>query len=68
MIGTTKEEILYVSFNQDQDCFIVGTTIGFKVYQTNPLKEILVRDMGGGLGIVEMLNKTNMIAMVGGGL
>jgi hypothetical protein len=30
------EGILYISFNQDSSCFVVGTERGFKIYNTFP--------------------------------
>lgn len=30
------EGLLYVSFNQDFSCFVVGTERGFKIYNTLP--------------------------------
>ena len=62
-----EEHILYVSFNQDGSCFCVGTENGFMIYKTYPLKLSCKRDMGGGIGLIEMLNRSNIIALVGGG-
>ena len=59
--------ILYITFNQDGSLFCVGTETGFMVYKSYPLKLMCKRDMGGGIGIVEMLNRCNIIALVGGG-
>jgi len=61
------KEILYCNFNQDQSCFAIGTQSGFKIFQTNPFKESFFRDLGGGIVIVEMLFKCNILALVGGG-
>ena len=36
-------EILYLSFNQEGNCFAVGTDIGFKIFNSNPLKLITER-------------------------
>lgn len=62
-------EILYVNFNQDFTCFICGTETGFRVYKTDPFRLTHRRDFedGGGLGIVTMLFRTNIIAFSGGG-
>lgn len=40
-----KEQILYVNFNQDQGCFTVGTSHGFRVFNTFPFKDIFFRGM-----------------------
>ena len=63
----SEEKILYVTFNQDGSYFCVGTEEGFMVYKTFPLELFCKRDMGGGIGIIEMLNRSNIIALVGGG-
>ena len=34
------EQILYISFNQDGSCFCLGTTKGYKIYNTLPLQEL----------------------------
>ena len=59
--------ILYVAFNQDSKCFSVGTETGFRIYNTNPFKLNFERTLGGGIGIVEMLYRCNILALVGGG-
>ena len=61
------EHILYVAFNQDGSCFCVGTETGFMVYSSYPLKLKCKRDLDGGIGIIEMLYSSNVIALVGGG-
>ena len=65
----TEEEdrILCVSFNQDGSCFGVGTESGFSIYNSYPLKLSVKRKMDGGIGIIEMLSRCNIIALVGGG-
>jgi len=65
--NVSDTEILYCNFNQDQGCFAIGTQNGFKIYSTNPFKETFSRDLGGGIGIVEMLYRCNILALVGGG-
>ena len=62
-----NESILNVAFNQDNSCFSIGTELGFKIYQTYPLKGPYERKMKGGIGIVEMLYKSNFLALIGGG-
>lgn len=56
------------SFNQDSTHFAVGLKNGFRIYTTDPLRERMRRDFSdGGIGIVEMVERTNWIALVGGG-
>lgn len=67
--------ILHLSFNQDGDCFAVGTSDGFVAFQTDPFAKTLRSNFskygcgggGSGIGIVEMLFRTNRFALVGGG-
>lgn len=65
----TPIEVLYISFNQSLSCFSCGHTGGFIIYDCDPLKERFRRNFPapGGIGIVEMLYKCNILALVGGG-
>ena len=63
----TSESMLYINFNQDASCFAVGTETGFRIYNTNPYKGTFIRDLNGGIGIIEMLYRSNILALVGGG-
>lgn len=58
----------YLSFNQTQDCFSVGTDDGFRIYNCSPFRETFRREFSsGGIGMVEMLFRCNILALVGGG-
>lgn len=66
--NSSVNEILYISFNQDFTCFVCGTQNGFRVYSTDPFRLTHSRDFeqGGGLGVIAMLFRTNILAFSGG--
>lgn len=66
-INNEKEKCLYATFNQDSSCFCIGTNKGFRVYNSYPLKCVIKRDINGGVGIIEVLNRCNIFAFVGTG-
>ena len=62
-----EEKILYSSFNNDNSCFYIGTTKGFRIYNSYPLKCVIKRDINGGVSVIEVLNRCNVFAFVGTG-
>lgn len=60
--------MLNASFNQDGGCLAIGTTSGFSVHNLHPQYDVSVRrNLQGGIGLVEMLFRCNLMALVGGG-
>ncbi|OIS96521.1 autophagy-related protein 18a, partial [Nicotiana attenuata] len=59
----------HVSFNQDCSCFAFGTDRGFGVFTCDPFCESFCRyfENMGGVGIIEMLFRSNILAFVGRG-
>lgn len=66
--ASTSSPFLSLSFNQDAALFCAGTPQGFRVFNTYPFDESFSRVFpAGGIGLVEMLYRTNILALVGGG-
>jgi WD40 repeat protein len=57
-----KIKINYISFNQDNTCFVVGTSTDFRVYRVDPLKCYKIRAIPEGINRIEMLQRTNILA------
>ncbi|OWF36241.1 WD repeat domain phosphoinositide-interacting protein 4-like [Mizuhopecten yessoensis] len=65
----SSKGIFSISFNQDHGCFICATDTGLRIYNVEPLtqKLFLNYDTVGSLACAEMLFRTNLLAVVGGG-
>ncbi|KAJ2159466.1 autophagy protein [Coemansia sp. RSA 552] len=59
-------DLLFVNFNQDYSCLSVGTKTGYKIYNCEPFGKCYARAEGG-IGVVEMLFCTSLVALVGSG-
>ena len=60
-----KTKLLFAGFNQDNQCFSVGTSNGFIIYNTEPFKKNFERLLEGEIAMVIMLYRTNILALVG---
>eukprot|EP01117_Protostelium_nocturnum_P000967 TRINITY_DN11298_c0_g1_i1.p1 TRINITY_DN11298_c0_g1~~TRINITY_DN11298_c0_g1_i1.p1 ORF type:complete len:353 (-),score=105.56 TRINITY_DN11298_c0_g1_i1:302-1360(-) len=61
-------DLVFASFNQDYGCIACATQRGFCIFNSDPLKERFRRDFeNGGIGIVEMLFRSNILGLVGSG-
>ncbi|KAI9729841.1 MAG: Phosphatidylinositol 3,5-bisphosphate-binding protein [Cirrosporium novae-zelandiae] len=58
---------LSASFNNDSTCFSVGLDSGFCVFNADPCELKVSRDFNGGIGLAEMIGRTNYLALIGGG-
>lgn len=67
-IITSPKKILYMGYNYDSSYFMLGTDLGFQVHQTFPLALKFSRQLNGGIGLVQMLNKSNIFCLAGGGI
>ncbi|CAB4432153.1 unnamed protein product [Rhizophagus irregularis] len=61
-----NNELLFINFNQDFSCISVGTQHGYKIYNCDPFGKCYSKS-DGGIGIVEMLFCTSLVALVGAG-
>ena len=59
-----KTDILSTQFNQDGSCFIIITSNGFRIYNTEPYKNSFEKIIPEGVHLYEMLFRTNIMAIV----
>tara|TARA_R100001163_G_scaffold64213_2_gene57946 strand:+ start:18700 stop:19806 length:1107 start_codon:yes stop_codon:yes gene_type:complete len=64
---STTSPCIFIGFNEDYQCFFAGTESGFYIYNTHPYAVRFHRELDGGIGIIELLGKSNIVALVGGG-
>ena len=59
----------HVGINQDQSCFVCSTETGFHVFNLDPLRERCHVDLKVPKSVykAEMLHRTNLVAVIGGG-
>lgn len=63
----SQSSLLTCAFNQDGGCLAIGTTTGFSVHNLHPQYAMTVNRKLEGIGLVEMLFRCNLMALVGGG-
>jgi len=63
----SQSSLLTCAFNQDGGCLAIGTTSGFSVHNLHPQYAMTVNRKLEGIGLVEMLFRCNLMALVGGG-
>lgn len=66
-IASSGTHPLFLGFNQDFSCFACGLENGFQVWNASPLKQRYQRELDGGIAFTELLFRTNIVALVGGG-
>lgn len=63
-----SENKIFISFNQDFSCFSVGTQNGYHIYNCEPFGKCFSQTKENeGVGIVEMLFTTSLVAIVSDG-
>lgn len=63
-MNKSKEEILYLSFNCDRSYLAAGTTRGFKIFSLEPFELRKEQDFAERIVLIEMIMRSNLIAMV----
>jgi autophagy-related protein 18 len=65
-ITSPNTSLCCINFNQDASCISVGTRQGYRIFNCDPFGKFYSRT-DGGIGIVEMLFCTSLVALVGAG-
>ncbi|WAQ97571.1 WIPI4-like protein [Mya arenaria] len=65
----TRKGVISLRFNQDQGCFTCASEFGLRIYNVDPLvqKLCLNTEKVGSVYGAEMLFRTNIVALIGGG-
>eukprot|EP00038_Savillea_parva_P009136 m.181500 g.181500 ORF g.181500 m.181500 type:complete len:374 (+) comp15280_c0_seq1:430-1551(+) len=58
--------VLSVDWNEDKSCFALSTENGFSVWQSDPIKALCHRDIGG-IAHVSLFHRSSLLVLVGGG-
>ena len=62
-----NSSINFITFNQDFSLVAVGLQKGFSIFSTYPMNNHYRRETSGGIGIIELLERCNIMCLVGGG-
>ncbi|KAH3671775.1 hypothetical protein WICMUC_004566 [Wickerhamomyces mucosus] len=60
-----SESLNFINFNQDGSCISIGTSKGYKIFNSSPFGKCYSRFDQGGIGIIEMLFQTSLIVISG---
>ena len=65
-----KTKILYASFNRDYSCLSLGMQFGYRIYDLTKKDTLFFyeRNLGKGIGIIEMIEKTCILGLLGVGI
>ena len=63
-----KEKILFMGINNKKTLILLGMEQGFRVINFVTMEQILKRKFSGGIGPIDCLETSNILALTGGGL
>ena len=61
----TKQNIMYLNFNYNNEYLIVGLTDGYEIYKIEPFELKIKKKLKKSIGIIDMLENTNIIVFSG---